>query len=142
MSTYLITGANRGIGLELAKQLLESPASEVKTIFALSRTDSNPALNDLIKRNPDRLVNIVAAVTDEQSVEHAAKEVGSRLNGAGLDVLVNNAGVAPQGAEVMEEVQAEQMREAFDVNVVGVQFVTQAFLPLLRKGKDKKVINV
>lgn len=142
MSTYLITGANRGIGLELAKQLLESPASKVKTIFALSRTDSNPALNDLIKRNPDRLVNIVAAVTDQQSVENAAKEVGSRLNGAGLDVLVNNAGVAPQGAKVMEEVQAEQMREAFDVNVVGVQFVTQAFLPLLRKGKDKKVINV
>ena len=79
MASYLITGASRGIGLELTKQLLELPVSQVGKVFALTRSGSPAPLRDLANRNPDRLVHVIASVDDTESVQRATKEVKAKL---------------------------------------------------------------
>lgn len=142
MASYVITGTSKGIGLELVKQLLELPASQVSKIFAITRNTNSKSLNDLVSSNSDRLVNVVAEVQNEDSMKKAAAEVGSKLGGSGLDVLVNNAGVLPWDDKNMENVRSETLHEVFDVNVVSVNRVTAAFLPLLQKGNKKQVFNM
>lgn len=142
MATYAITGANRGLGLALITQLLQSPPSEISTIYAISRSAPSGAFQSLIEAHPSRLVPIVAAVTDTQAVQRAAQEVETRLDGRGLDVLVNNAGVGPWHPGGVKSVTAEDLAGAFDVNVGGPQRCTVAFLPLLEKGSGKMVVNV
>ncbi|KAK4501590.1 hypothetical protein PRZ48_007399 [Zasmidium cellare] len=142
MASYVITGTSKGIGLELVKQLLELPASQVAKIFAITRNNSSEGLNSLISSNSGRVVNVIAEVQKEDSLTKAAKEVESHLGGAGLDVLVNNAGVLPWDDKQMENVSSEVLHEVFDVNVVSVNRVTKAFLPLLEKGKKKQVFNI
>ncbi len=145
MATYLITGASRGIGLELTKQLLDLPTSQVSKVFALSRTDSPGPLRDLITTThpPDRAFQIFASVDDTLGVQKAAEEVKAKLGAAqGLDVLINNAAETAACPGGTRTVPPEQMARIFDVNVVGVHRVTAAFLPLLEKGGEKKVVNV
>jgi len=142
MASYVITGANRGLGLALTQQLLKSPASEVGKIFAVSRSAPSGAFKELIDSNTDRVVPITAAVDNTESVQKAAKEVETKLAGHGLDVLINNAGVGPWHPEGVKSVTPEDLTKVFDVNVGGPQRVTVAFLPLLEKGNLKKVINV
>lgn len=142
MATYLVTGANRGIGLELTKQLLELPSSSLSKIFALSRSAPTGGLQDLVSKNPGRLFPITTSINSTESVQKAAAEVKAKLDGQGLDVLVNNAGVAAYTDGSVANVAPEQLAEIFNVNVVGTQIVTAAFLPLLEAGGQKKVINV
>lgn len=90
MATFLITGASRGVGLELTRQLLSLPASQVGRVFAATRSEPPTALRELLKTS-DRAVHVFASVDDTESVQKAAKDVGAELGGSGLDVLVNNA---------------------------------------------------
>lgn len=92
MSSYLITGASRGLGLGLVTQLSELPASQVPTIFAVAR-QASPELQDLVKSSPGRIHYIQAEVTREDSIKKAVVAVEDRLAGKGLDVLVNNVGI-------------------------------------------------
>lgn len=141
MATYLITGAARGIGLELTKQLAELPGSRVSQIFALTRSEPSAALRSLIDGSSGRVVSVLAAVDDTESVREAARQVETRLGSKGLDVLVNNAGVAGTWAK-MQDCPPEELARVLDTNLVGPQRVITAFLPLLRAGKEKKVINM
>lgn len=144
MSTYLITGASRGIGLELTRQLLALPPTTVRLVFALSRSGPNPALSSLLTEHRDRLIHITASVTDTASVRAAASEVVAHLEkqGKGLDVLVNNAGTQNWNEGGIAKLDEADLLSVFDLNVVGVQRVTAAFMPLLEKGGEKKVINM
>ena len=142
MASYVITGASKGIGLELTRQLLELPASQVSKVFTLTRSDPPNDLQTLIKKSHDRAVHVYASVDDSKSVQKAAQDIESKLGSEGLDVLVNNAGTTTYAPKGMKTVQPEDMAKVFDTNVIGPQRVTSAFLPLLEKGKQKKVINV
>jgi NAD(P)-dependent dehydrogenase (short-subunit alcohol dehydrogenase family) len=142
MASYLITGASRGIGLELTKQLLALPASQVGKVIALTRSKECPPLTNLLGQYPDRTFHVVASVDDDNSVQKAAAEVKSKLGHQGLDCLINNAGIsaaAPGGTKTMP---SEQLQQLLNTNVVGVHRVISAFLPLLETGNLKKVINV
>ncbi|KAH8686617.1 hypothetical protein GQ44DRAFT_638772 [Phaeosphaeriaceae sp. PMI808] len=141
MASYL-TGASRGIGLELTKQLLELPASQVRTVIAVTRSPDCPALKDLLDQHADRSVHIVASVNDTDSVQKAVIDVESRLGARGLDVLVNNAGMTAYAPGGTKTVPPEQLEQIFNTNVIGVHRVTSAFLPLLEAGDQKKVINM
>ncbi|KAK6439094.1 hypothetical protein LTR95_004708 [Oleoguttula sp. CCFEE 5521] len=142
MASYLITGTSQGLGLALTTKLLSLPASQVSHIFALTRSAPSPDLQKLLDAHSDRSTSVIASVTDGLAIEAAAKQVSSALGDKGLDVLINNAGAADANPGGMRSVKAEQMKELFELNVVGVQTVTAAFLPLLEKGKEKKIVNL
>ena len=97
MATYLITGSSRGLGLSLVTRLASLPNSEVGTIIATSRQDNSPRLRDLVDNSSGRVRFVPMDVTDSQSVQEAVRRVEERLQGRGVDVLVNNAGVFPKG---------------------------------------------
>ncbi|KAI1135779.1 NAD(P)-binding protein [Hypoxylon sp. FL0543] len=139
MASFLITGASRGFGLALARQLASLPSSEVSKVFASARGDS-PALDDLARESSGRVIVVKLDVANEASIKQAASEVERKLEGRGLDVLINNAGIcqyAPDGVKSMDNLE-----ESITVNVLGVHWVTRAFLPLLQKGTLKKVANI
>lgn len=142
MSTYLITGTSRGIGLELTKQLSELPSTQVSKIFAVTRGPSS-GLQRVIDSSSGRVINIVIDnISSKSSVSKAVQEVEKHLNGNGLDVLINNAGMMPVTPEGMKSLTAASLKEVYDVNVVSAQVMSKSFLPLLQKGKGKKIINM
>ncbi|THZ79426.1 NAD(P)-binding protein [Aureobasidium pullulans] len=142
MATYLITGASRGIGLELTKQLLDLPASQVSKTFAVARNTDTGLLQELVQKHSDRVVPISASVQDNASVQKAVEAVKANLQGKGLDVLVNNAGVMDHSSGKIGSMETDQLTWTLDINVVGVQRVTAAFLPLLEQGTQKKIVNI
>ena len=73
--------------------------------------------------------------------KQAVAQVEKALSSKGLDVLINNAGIMPIDADGIDTMTST-LREAFEVNVEAVHNVMAAFLPLLRKGRDKKVVNM
>ncbi|MDP9643401.1 NAD(P)-dependent dehydrogenase (short-subunit alcohol dehydrogenase family) [Actinopolyspora lacussalsi] len=135
MTTTLITGANKGLGFETARRLVEAG----HTVYVGSRDPERGRLA------ADRLGarSLVLDVTDDESVAAAAKTVEA---GGGLDVLVNNAGTegrTPEGGVVpAAEVTAEMTRGLFETNVFGIVRVTNAFLPSLRRSTAPVVVNL
>ena len=142
MASYLITGAGRGLGLELATQLANLPASQVSNVFAAIRSSTPPtALQTLVDHSKGRVIPVTEMlVTDRASLDKAVANVEALLDGKGLDVLINNAGVMPPAFEGIAKM--DNLRYAFEVNVEAVQETTSAFMPLLKKGTAKKVINM
>ena len=125
MTTTLITGANKGLGFETARRLIDAG----HTVYVGSRDAERGrrAAGQLGARM------VLIDVTDDASVAAAAKTIEAD---GGLDVLVNNAGIEMRtdGNRVpgAAEVTADVMRSLFETNVFGVVRVTHAFLPLLR----------
>ena len=126
--TVLITGANRGIGLELARQYATGGWQVIGTA---RRPDNAEALRDTG-------ADVVQLdVTDQQSVDRLADS----LEGRAIDLLINNAGILPL-MWTLEEVDIEQFNRILAVNTVGPVRVTKALLPNLRTGELKTVVNV
>lgn len=118
MATYLITGANRGIGYEYCKQLHERG----DTAISVCRT-SSPELDALGIR-----IEADVDITDDASVAHLVK----RLQGIALDVLINNAGIIHR--ITLDNLDFESIREQFEVNTLGALRLTRALLPNLKAG--------
>jgi NAD(P)-dependent dehydrogenase (short-subunit alcohol dehydrogenase family) len=135
MTTTLITGANKGLGYETARQLIA--AGHTVYIGCRDPERGQTAAQQL----GARLVQL--DVTDDESVS-AAAELIEELGG--LDVLVNNAGIEGRGENNAiigaEAATADMVREVFDTNVFGVVRVTHAFLPLLQRSPAPVVVNV
>ncbi|KAH7079848.1 short-chain dehydrogenase/reductase SDR [Paraphoma chrysanthemicola] len=139
MASYLVTGSSRGIGLGYITVLARKDVSEVSKIFAAARSES-AALKGLISESAGRIEYIPLEVTSEQSAKEAAERVEQSLGEKGLDVLINNAGVPSHTEGGLENMT--DLTEVFNVNVFGVHNVTRAFLPLLKKGSLKKIVNI
>lgn len=125
MARILITGANRGIGLALAAAL-HARGDEV---LAACRV-SSPALDELGARVIDGV-----DVTDESAMRHLSREVGD----AGIDVLINNAGILT--VESLESFDADRIRRQFEVNALGPLRVTHALLGALHAGSKVAIIT-
>ncbi len=124
--SILVTGANRGIGLELVRALLKHGAGKV---YAAAREPASlPDFGDA------RVVPVRMDITDPAQVEAAADAVGA------LDVLVNNAGVMNY-ADVLTATPAALAID-MDVNYYGSLRVTQAFVPLLEKQGGGAIVNI
>lgn len=94
MASVLITGGGRGIGLELARQLIEQPASRIARVFITTRSKSDEA-QILLSTHPDRLQILECSnVTDEATVRRLTIELTKTLGDKGLDILINNVGVS------------------------------------------------
>ena len=137
-TTALITGANKGIGLETARQLGKKDITVL--IGARDLSKGKVATSELAKDGIDaHFVEI--DVSDPASVTKAAAQVTKEFGR--LDILVNNAGVMKDDTEKkVSEQTLETWRETFDTNVLGLIATTNAFLPLLRKSDAGRIVNL
>jgi NAD(P)-dependent dehydrogenase (short-subunit alcohol dehydrogenase family) len=128
--TALVTGANKGIGREIARQL----AAAGHTVYVGSRdaVRGKDAARDI--GGDTRL--LVLDVTDAGSVAAAARQVPA------LDILVNNAGISPDDAKPVTEEDPDTFRRIYETNVFGVVAVTNAFLPALRRSAHPRIVNI
>ena len=133
----LVTGANKGIGKEIARQL----GSLGFTVLVRSRDAERGAIavKELVAEGLDAVV-LPLEVTSPGSVAAAVSTAESDYGR--LDVLVNNAAIIPAGDDAVSDVGADVLRSAFETNVIGLVSVTQAFLPLLRKAPAARVVNL
>lgn len=136
MKQILITGANRGIGLELTRQLL---VRGERVIATCRQPDQAQTLQDLANQFGDQLLILPLDVGDDGSVQAAKTAVNNRVES--LDMLVNNAGILV-GGETLANFDAANMQRTFEVNVFGVMRVVTQFVDLLRFGHDPKVVNI
>ncbi|KAF2170908.1 hypothetical protein M409DRAFT_63934 [Zasmidium cellare ATCC 36951] len=143
MSSFVITGTSRGIGLELVAQLLQYPQAEVSHIFAITRSNPSPQLQDLLQRHQGRLFNVIVQdLTDNARVASAVSEIeAALLTGQGIDYLIDNAGIMPWTSPV-SAAKKEVLLDCFNVNVVAAHTITSALIPLLSKGDKKTVVNL
>ncbi len=132
----LITGANKGIGFETARQLGKRGYAVI--IGARDEAKGDAAAKKLLAEGLD-VSSVELDVTQPQSAHHAAEQVQSRFGR--LDVLINNAGILLERAGVIEADLAK-LRQTYETNVVGVVAVTQAFLPLLKRSRAGRIVNV
>jgi NAD(P)-dependent dehydrogenase (short-subunit alcohol dehydrogenase family) len=130
VARVLITGANKGLGKHAAQRLL----TDGHDVWVAARDPSRA------RETAEELggKHVVLDVTDDASVASAVETVA--VDG-GLDVLVNNAGIAGARRRA-DEVTAEDVRDVFDVNVFGAIRVLHAFLPLLKRSSAPVVVNV
>ena len=131
-----VTGANKGIGREISRQL--AAKGILVLMGARDPERGEKAVADLhAQRLAVEFVQI--DVTSEASVLRAAGEVERRYGR--LDVLVNNAGIALDWCPA-SELTVEQFQKTFETNVFGVFRVTKAMLPLLKKSKHGRIVNI
>ena len=133
----LITGANKGIGHEVARQL----AAKGFHVFVGARNAKagRKAVEEIAKKR-GKATFLEIDVADNDSVTTAAREFSNIEDH--LDVLVNNAGIIVEGDSEILEISDELFRNTLETNTLGVLRVTRAFVPLLRKSKAPRVINV
>jgi NAD(P)-dependent dehydrogenase (short-subunit alcohol dehydrogenase family) len=131
MTTTLITGANKGLGLETARRLVA--AGHDVWLAARDPDRGRAAAEEL----GGRFVRL--DVTDDASVQAAAEQV--QAVSGGLDVLVNNAGIAG-GFKPVPDTTADDIRRVFETNVLGIVRVTHAFLQLLERSAKPVIVNV
>ncbi len=132
----LITGANKGIGKEIARQL----GAQGMTVLLGARDEGRgaEAAAELRQQGIDaRAVRL--DVTEEASLAEAARQVEQQFGK--LDVLVNNAGIALDGGPA-SAFDLDILRRTYETNVFGVVAVTKAFVPLLRKSDAGRIVNL
>jgi NAD(P)-dependent dehydrogenase (short-subunit alcohol dehydrogenase family) len=137
-SLALITGANKGIGFEVARQL----GAIGMTVLVGARDDDRGAVaeQDLRDRGVDAY-HMALDVTDQASVDQAAQRIG--VEHGRLDVLVNNAGITGGPASGRpSQTPLAILRQVYETNVFGAVAVTNAMLPLLRRAPAARIVNV
>ncbi|KAI0630617.1 NAD-P-binding protein [Trametes polyzona] len=137
-STWLVTGTSRGIGLELVKQLVHSPDNLV--IAACRNPEKAPALNDLKASAKGALHIIQLDVGDFDSIRASNTQLEKILGEAGLDYLINNAGI--YASDTAFSIDPETFLNVMRVNVAGPALLAQVVLPFIEKGRAKKIVNI
>ncbi|KAK9392767.1 C-factor-like [Crotalus adamanteus] len=138
--SVLVTGSNRGLGLELVRKLAKK-SNPPKWIFATCRDPAGPRaqeLKNLAAEHP-QIVIMALDVDDPSSIKAAAAKVTECLKGAGLNLLINNAGII--NITSLETETPESMANTYRINVIGPMIVVQGFIPLLRKAAQESPLK-
>jgi len=131
----LITGASRGIGYAITEKLVES---EYIVYAGVRETSTFNQLKALQGRFPDNLTIISLDVTNSQSVKQAVAQVFNREGR--IDALINNAGIMMYGS--VENLTIEEVHQIFEVNLFGVIRTVQEVLPIMRKQKSGRIVQI
>lgn len=138
MKTALITGGNKGIGLETAKLLLQNGLFVY--LGSRNKEKGNEAVKDLNKNGFQNVKAVVLDVTDPETIL-SAKRIIEKEQGK-LDVLINNAGVLGNFPQSASDVSIDVLKEVYETNVYGAISVTQNFIDLLKKSNEPRIVNV
>ena len=129
---WFITGASKGLGLNLVKKLL------VQGYRVAATSRDKDAYKNEIDANSDTFLPLNMDLTNDTDVKRAIDEAVAHFGT--IDVVVNNAGYGLMGA--IEEVQPEEVHQNFDVNVYGTLNVIRNVLPIMRANKSGHIINI
>jgi NAD(P)-dependent dehydrogenase (short-subunit alcohol dehydrogenase family) len=135
--TALITGANRGIGLAVARALA---SKRYRVFLGVRNRDAGQKVLAAMKKPDLRMSILPLDVMDMSSIQNAAKVLGHETDH--LDVLVNNAGILIDEDLPITQTKPDTLRRTLETNTLGPLFVTQVFLPLLQRSQAPRVINV
>jgi len=138
MKSVLITGANRSIGLETAKQLSEKGLFVYLGSRDLQKGEA--IVKELNEKGFQNIKAIEIDVTQPGSIS-AAKDLIGKEQGK-LDILINNAGILGVNPQTAAETPIADIQTVFDTNFFGVISVTQAFLELLKKSESPRISNI
>ncbi|HEY6085530.1 MAG TPA: SDR family oxidoreductase [Nitrospira sp.] len=130
----LVTGANKGIGFEVVREL----AAKGWRVFLTGR--SRDAVVQAASKIGPSVTPVALDVASSNSIEAAVKTVSHAVDH--LDVLVNNAGILDDDDNSIFDLTPDRLRRMFETNTIGPLLVTQAFLPLIRKSQSGRIINV
>lgn len=143
MPSYLVTGASRGLGYAFVRHLADIPGN---TVIGMVR--NKDATIDRLEKDGITNVSIVQAdITDREALSTAYNEVKEITKGS-LDILINNAALIDENSAyktLLDDelaVLEEDLMASFRANVVGVANTVNFFLPLVRAGKEKKIITI
>jgi NAD(P)-dependent dehydrogenase (short-subunit alcohol dehydrogenase family) len=132
----LISGANKGIGYEIARGL---GAKKITVLVGARDEARGQAAADKLKAERADARFVKLDVTDHETIRRAAEWIGGQFGR--LDILVNNAGIGEWGGKP-SDVDLAKVREIYETNLFGPIALTQAMLPLLRKSKHGRIVNV
>lgn len=131
----VITGGTRGIGLGIARALLENGFSVV-----VSARKTSDEIEDLKEEYCGKVHFVSCDISSEADIENLASEVKEKFGT--IDLLVNNAGVAPNERKDILEITPEDFSQVVDINLKGTFFVTQKIAPLLVENKGGRIVNI
>ncbi len=135
MATVLVTGANRGIGLELARQY----AGNGWSVIATARNPEKAVeLNKIAKEHKSHLEIMAVDVTSEDAVENLAEQ----LDGRAIDILVNNAAMYPRQGVHAGDLDYDAWGDTLETNLLGVMRVTEALLENVAKSERKQIAAI
>lgn len=138
MKPVLITGANKGIGFETAKQL-----AQLGYFVYLGSREITKGLAAIKKLNELGISNVSLIeidVTNVNSIKQAKQELETKIES--LDVLINNAGIAGEQPQSISAGEMENLRRIFETNFFGAVQTTQQFISLLKKSNEPVIVNV
>ena len=132
----LVTGANKGIGFEIARGL---GAQGITVIVGARDAKLGQSAADQLREEGIDAQSVTLDVLDEASIAAAADAIDQQFGK--LDILVNNAGISLERGQKPSDSSAAYLRDTYATNVIGVVSVTNALLPLLRKSPSGRIVN-
>lgn len=138
MKSVLITGANKGIGFETARYMLQH--GYFVYLGCRNKALGEQAIAQLRKQGFDHCELLQIDISDRNSIEAAAVKFASKEHG--LDVLINNAAILGRIAVAGRPLNAEDVIEVFETNLFGTIRITEALLPLLERSGEPRIVNV
>ncbi len=131
----VITGSSRGIGLGIAEELLKKGFNVI-----LSARNKSDEAENLMNEYKNKVFFVSCDISDISDVENLVSEAEKRFGT--IDLLVNNAGVAPKERKDILELSPEEFDYVLDINLKGTFFVTQKFVPLLKENGGARIVNI
>jgi NAD(P)-dependent dehydrogenase (short-subunit alcohol dehydrogenase family) len=138
MKSVFITGANKGIGFETARQLAQK--GYFVYLGSRAKEKGKEAISRLKEEGFDNVDCIEIDVTDPSSILSARQELEVKTEK--LDVLINNAGIRGNVPQPASKIPIEQLRLVFETNFFGMVQITQQFIGLLKKSEQPRIVNV